>query len=155
MARPIPEGFRTLTPHLVVRDAAQAIEFYQKAFGAVVGRVARDAPNGGITHAELRIRDSMLMLCDEFPDWGVLSPQALGGSSCTIHMYIEDVEAAWNRAVAAGCQVVMPLADQFWGDRYGIVVDPFGHKWSLATHIADPSPKELEKAGKEAFAEIA
>jgi len=154
MAKPIPEGFRTLTPHLVVRDAEKAIEFYQQAFGAKVGRIARDAPGGGITHAELRIGDSMLMLCDEFPDWGVLGPQALGGSSCTIHMYIEDVDTAWNRAVAAGCQVMMPLADQFWGDRYGIVVDAFGHKWSLATHIADPTPRAVAEAGKAAFAEI-
>jgi uncharacterized glyoxalase superfamily protein PhnB len=152
--RAIPDGFHTLTPHMVVRDAARAIEFYKQAFDAEVRRVAHDSPDGKITHAELRIGNSMLLLCDEFPDWSVLSPQSLGGSAVTIHMYLENVDSAFERAVSAGCTVLMPLADQFWGDRYGIVIDPFGHRWSLATHIQDRSAAELKRDGQAAFAEI-
>jgi len=147
----VPPGFHTLTPHLVVRNAEQALEFYKNAFGAEVLHVAH-MPDGKVMHASLRIGDSMLMLNDEFPDYGTLSPLSTGGSAVTIHIYTENVDAAFNRAVSAGAQVKMPLADQFWGDRYGVVVDPFGHKWSLGAHIKDMSPEEMQREQDRAMA---
>jgi uncharacterized glyoxalase superfamily protein PhnB len=140
----IPAGFHTLTPHLVVRNAAEALEFYQKALGAEVLHVA-NMPDGRIMHAALRIGDSMLMLNDEMPEHGALSPLALNGTGITIHVYTEDADTLFNRAVAAGAQVRMPLMDQFWGDRYGIVTDPYGHQWSIATHVKDVSQEEMQK----------
>jgi PhnB protein len=151
--KPIPEGFRTLTPHLVVRNAKEALEFYKNAFGAEIGHVAH-MPNGKVMHASLRIGDSQLMLNDEMPEYGVGSPLSLGGSPVTIHIYTENVDQAFNRAVSAGAQIKMPLADQFWGDRYGVVADPYGHKWSLASHVKDLSPEEMERAMKEAMAKM-
>jgi uncharacterized glyoxalase superfamily protein PhnB len=154
-AKPVPEGFRTLTPHLVVRDAPKAIEFYKKAFGAEVKGIYY-APDGKVMNASLRIGDSSLMLNDEFPGMGKSSsPQSLGGSCVTLHIYVEDVDRLFNQAVAAGAKVTMPVMDAFWGDRYGQVQDPFGHQWSLATHKEDPTPQEIEKRGKAAFAEMA
>lgn len=140
----IPTGFHTLTPHLVVRNATQALEFYKKALGAEVLHVAH-MPDGKVMHAALRIGDSMLMLNDEMPEHGALSPLAHNGTAVTIHIYTEDADAAFNRAVSAGAQVRMPLMDQFWGDRYGIVTDPYGHQWSIATHVKDVSPEEMQK----------
>ena len=147
----VPPGFHTLTPHLVVRNAEQALEFYKNAFGAEVLHVAH-MPDGKVMHASLRIGDSMLMLNDEFPDYGTLSPLSTGGSAVTIHIYTENVDAAFNRAVSAGAQLKMPLADQFWGDRYGVVADPFGHKWSLGAHIKDMSPEEMQREQDRAMA---
>ncbi len=147
----VPPGFHTLTPHLTVRNAEQALEFYKNAFGADVLHVAH-MPDGKVMHASLRIGDSMLMLNDEFPDYGTLSPLSTGGSAVTIHIYTENVDAAFNRAVSAGAQVKMPLADQFWGDRYGVVADPFGHKWSLGAHIKDMSPEEMQREQDRAIA---
>ena len=147
----VPPGFHTLTPHLVVRKAEQALEFYKNAFGAEVLHVAH-MPVGKVMHASLRIGDSMLMLNDEFPDYGTLSPLSTGGSAVTIHIYTENVDAAFNRALSAGAQVKMPLADQFWGDRYGVVADPFGHKWSLGAHIKDMSPEEMQREQDRAMA---
>lgn len=145
----VPDGMHTITPHLVCRDAAAAIAFYQKAFGAV--ELTRlPGPQGKLLHALLRIGDSPLMLVDEFPDWGALGPQSLKGSPVTIHLYVEDVDAAVERAVAAGARLTMPVADMFWGDRYGTVEDPFGHRWSIATHIRDLSPEEIQAAAKAA-----
>lgn len=145
----VPDGMHTITPHLVCRDAAAAIAFYQKAFGAV--ELARlPGPQGKLLHAMLRIGDSPLMLVDEFHDWGALGPQSLKGSPVTIHLYVEDVDAAVERAVAAGARLTMPVADMFWGDRYGTVEDPFGHRWSIATHIRDLSPEEIQAAAKAA-----
>jgi PhnB protein len=150
----VPPGFHTLTPHLIVRDADRAIEFYKRAFGAELqGGVAR-MPNGKVMHAMLRIGDSFLMLNDEMPDYGALSPLSGGSSSVTTHIYTENVDAAFERATAAGAQVQMPLMDQFWGDRYGMVTDPFGHKWSLATHVKDMSPEEMDRAMTEAMAKM-
>jgi PhnB protein len=143
-AKAIPDGFHTISPHLTVKNGEQAIEFYKKAFGAEAVRVTK-GPDGTLMHADLRIGDSMLMLNDEFPDWKVLGPQALGGTPVTVHLYVQDADAAWKRAVDAGCSVKMPLQDQFWGDRYGQLVDPFGHQWSIATHIEDPTPEEIQK----------
>jgi uncharacterized glyoxalase superfamily protein PhnB len=152
-AKAVPQGFHTLTPHLVVRNADQAIEFYKKAFGAeVIGDVAR-MPNGKIMHALLRIGDSNLMLNDEMPEMGALAPVS-GSSSVTIHIYTPDVDAAFNRATSAGAQVRMPLADQFWGDRYGVVTDPSGHSWSLAAHVKDLSPEEMRRSMNDAMANM-
>jgi PhnB protein len=141
----VPDGHHTVTPHLVVRDGARAIEFYKQAFGAVEhGRLA--APGGGkVMHAELSIGDSRIFLCDEFPEMGAQSPQAIGGSPVTIHLYVENADATAARAVEAGATLVMPVRDVPWGDRYGKLADPFGHSWSVATHIEDVSPEELAK----------
>ena len=149
----VPDGFHTLTPHITVRDADKALEFYKNALGGEVLNVAR-MPDGKVIHAALRIGDSMLMLNDEFPEMGGLSPLSTGGAGVTIHIYTENVDEAFNRAVAAGAKVAMPLMDQFWGDRYGIVSDPFGHKWSIATHIKDMSFEEMQRAGDEAMANM-
>jgi uncharacterized glyoxalase superfamily protein PhnB len=146
----VPEGFHTLTPHLTVRDARRAIDFYRKAFGAEVIGV-HDGPEGKIMHATLKIGDSMLMLNDEFPEWGSLGPPSAGGIGVIIHMYLENVDAAFQRVVSAGATVKMPLADAFWGDRYGAVVDPFGHTWSLASKVKDVSKDELDKAAQDMF----
>lgn len=143
--RPIPEGFRTVTPHLVCDGAAAAIDFYKRAFGAVeIGRM--DMPNGKIGHAEIRIGDSRLMLADAFPDYGSLGPLALKGTPVFIHLYVDDADAVWDQAVAAGARPTMPLGDAFWGDRYGQVEDPFGHRWSIATHRRDVSMDEMQQA---------
>jgi uncharacterized glyoxalase superfamily protein PhnB len=149
----VPHGFHTLTPHITVRDADKALEFYKKALGAEVLNVAR-MPDGKVIHAALRIGDSMLMLNDEFPEMGGLSPLSTGGAGVTIHIYTENVDEAFNRAVAAGAKVAMPLMDQFWGDRYGMVTDPFGHKWSIAAHVKDLSPEERQQAQDEAMANM-
>lgn len=148
---PVPEGMHTVTPHLVCAGAADAIAFYKKAFGAV--EVLRmPGPDGKLIHAMIRIGDSPVMLVDEHPAWGSVGPTALKGSPVTIHLAIPDVDAAFEKAVAAGAQVKMPLADMFWGDRYGVLEDPFGHKWSMATHIRDLSPEELTAAAQKACA---
>jgi uncharacterized glyoxalase superfamily protein PhnB len=149
----VPEGFHTLTPHLTVRDADKALEFYRNALGAEVLHVAR-MPNGKVMHAGLRIGDSMLMLNEEAAEYGALSPLSTGGTGVTIHIYTDNVDAAFNRAVSAGAQVQMPVMDQFWGDRYGMVADPFGHKWSIATHTKDMSPEEMQRAQDEAMAKM-
>jgi PhnB protein len=149
--KPIPEGFHTLTPHLVVKGADKAIDFYKKAFGAKeVGRMP--GPDGKtIMHADLIIGDSHLMLVDEFPDMGCLGPQSVGGSPVSIHIYVEDVDTFFKQALAAGAQEKMPLTDMFWGDRYGMVADPFGHTWSIATHKEDLTVEEITKRSKAAF----
>ena len=150
--RPIPEGYHTITPHLVNRNAAAAIDFYKRAFGAE--EINRHAgPGGKIMHAELRIGDSVLMLCDEFPEMGAKSPQALGGSPVTLSLYVENADKVFQQAVNAGATVIMPLSDQFWGDRYGKLRDPYGHEWSIVTHIEDVSPEELQKRAAKAMGE--
>jgi PhnB protein len=150
--KPIPEGFHTVTPHLVVSPAAEAIDFYKKAFGAEeLGRAL--APDGSaIFHASLKIGDSMLFLCDQFQ--GAHSPKSLGGTPVTLHVYVENVDTVFDQAVAAGASVVMPVQDMFWGDRYGMLTDPFGHSWSVATHIKEVSKEESAKAAEEAFASM-
>ena len=145
--KPIPDGYHTLTPYLRVRGGAAAIEFYKKAFGAE--EVMRmPMPDGKVGHAMLRIGDSPLFLADEYPDYGSFGPLSLKGSPVTIHLSVPNVDQVWERAVAAGATVRMALADQFWGDRYGQLDDPFGHRWSLATHIRDVSPEEMDEAMK-------
>lgn len=147
---PIPDGYHTVTPYLRIRGAAKAIEFYKKAFGAQE-ICLMPGPGGQIGHAEVRIGDSMVMLGDEFPHMQAVGPQTLGGTSVGIHLYVPDTDAAYNRAVAAGAKPAMPPADMFWGDRFAKVIDPFGHEWSIGTHIEDVSPEEMEKRGKEAM----
>lgn len=145
--KPIPEGMRSVTPHLICAGAANAIEFYKKAFGAV--EAARlPGPDGKIMHAMIRIGDSAIMLVDENPEWGALGPKALKGSSVTIHLYVEDADAFVARAVKAGAKVIMPLDDMFWGDRYGKLEDPFGHHWSVGTHLRDVGMEEMQQAMK-------
>lgn len=150
--RPIPEGFRSVTPHLVCGDAAAAIDFYKQAFGAVeVGRM--EMPGGKIGHAEIRIGDSRVMLADAFPEYGSNDPLTLKGSPVAIHLYVENADAVWDRAIAAGATPIMPLADAFWGDRYGQVQDPFGHRWSIATHQREVSMDEMQDAMKQMTAQ--
>jgi PhnB protein len=153
--KPIPEGYHTLTPYMTVRDAARAIEFYKKAFGAVERGGVMKGPDGKVMHAELRIGDSIIMLADEFPEFGGLSPQSTGGAGMGLHIYVDDVDSAFERAIGAGGTVEMPVADMFWGDRYGKLVDPFGHKWSIATHTRDVSMKEMEEAQEEFMSRMA
>jgi PhnB protein len=149
---PIPEGFHTVTPHLVVRGASEAIDYYRKAFAAVE-RLRMLGPDGkSIMHAELVIGDSIIFLCDEFPGMEAKSPAALQGSPVSIHLYVDDVDAVFNRAVSAGGKSAMPVQDMFWGDRFGEIVDPFGHHWSMASHVEDLAPEEIERRGAEAFA---
>ena len=151
--KPIPAGMHTLTPHLVVKGAGKAIGFYKQAFGAQeVARLA--TPDGkSILHADLKIGDSHVFLVDEFPEMGARGPESIGGTPVTIHVYVEDVDAAFGKAVAAGAKVKMPLADMFWGDRYGILTDPFGHDWSLASHNEDLTPEEIRKRAQTACSE--
>ncbi len=149
-AQPIPEGFRTITPHIICKNAAAAIDFYKKAFGAEeISRMP--GPDGGIMHAELRIGDSALMLAGEFPDMGCVGPQTLGGSPVTLHLYVKDCDALFDRAVKAGAKELMPIEDQFWGDRYGKLEDPYGHHWSIATHKHDYTKDELKQRAAKAF----
>jgi len=143
--KPVPEGMHTVTPHLVCAGAADAIEFYKKAFNAVeLGRVP--GRQGKLVHAAIRIGDSAVMLVDEFPEWGSFGPKSLEGSPVTIHLYVEDVDAFVAKAVSAGARVTMPVQDMFWGDRYGRIEDPFGHHWSVATHVRDLTMEEVEIA---------
>ena len=144
---PIPHGMHTITPHLVCKDAAAAIEFYKEAFGAVeVDRLP--GPGGKLMHAMLRIGDSALMLVDEFPEMHALGPKALGGSPVTIHLSVPDVDASYKRATAAGASPRMPVTDMFWGARYGMVQDPFGHLWSIATQVRNLTMAEIAEAMK-------
>jgi len=148
--KPIPDGYHSLTPFLTVRDAVRAIEFYKQAFGAVERGVAK-GPDGKVMHAELKIGDSIIMLSDEYPEFGALSPQSTGGAGMGLHIYLDGVDAAFDRAVKAGAQVEMPLTDQFWGDRYGQLRDPFGHRWSIGQTVARPTKEEVEEAAKAVF----
>ncbi len=147
--RPIPEGYHTATPYLIVRGAAAALEFYTKAFGATESMRLQE-PGGRVGHAEIMIGDSPIMLADEHPEIGARGPQALGGSPVSIVLYVEDVDAVVQRAVAAGAKVKRPVTDQFYGDRAGTVEDPFGHAWHIHTHTEDLTPEELAKRAKAA-----
>jgi uncharacterized glyoxalase superfamily protein PhnB len=144
-AKAIPEGMHSVTPHLVCAGAADAIEFYKKAFGAVE-LTRMPGAQGKLMHASIRIGDSTVMLADEMPKWGSLGPKALKGSPVTIHLYVDDADAFVARAVKAGAKVTMPVDDMFWGDRYGKLEDPFGHHWSIGTHVRDVSPEEMRQA---------
>ena len=142
---PIPAGMHSVTPHLICADAAAAIDFYKKAFGAIE-RSRLPGPDGKLLHAAIVIGDSTVMLAEEMPHWGSLGPKARQGTSVYIHLYVEDVDAFAARAVAAGATITMPITDMFWGDRYGQLEDPFGHRWSVATHTRDVTPEEMRNA---------
>jgi len=152
--KPIPEGLHTLTPHIVVKDAAKMIEFYTRAFGAKeLSRSA--APSGGIMHAEIKIGDSVVFLADEFPDMGSRSPLSVGGTSTVLSLYVEDADRTFNQAVAAGATVKLPIMDMFWGDRYGQVMDASGHLWAIATRKEDLTPQEMQKRAQQFFSQMA
>jgi PhnB protein len=142
--KPVPDGYHTVTPYLVVSGAAKAIEFYKKAFGAEE-LFSMPGPDGRLMHAEIRIGDSVVMLSDESPQMNARSPKALGGTPVNIFLYVEDVDAWFARATSAGCTTEMPPTDMFWGDRFGKLADPFGHSWSMATHKEDVAPEEMGK----------
>lgn len=141
--KPIPDGYHTLTAYLTVRRASNAIEFYKKAFGATE-LFRLNMPDGKIAHGEFKIGDSMFMISDENPEWDIASPEKLGGSPVALHLYVADADATFSDAIKAGAKETMPLANQFWGDRMGKVVDPFGHQWLIATHIEDVDPSEFQ-----------
>jgi PhnB protein len=142
--QPIPAGYHTVTPYLIIKGAAAALDFYQRALGTQE-RVRMPGPDGKIMHAEIQIGDSMVMLADEFPQMGALSPQTIGGTAVGLCLYIEDVDVRFQKAVAAGAKIERPLQNQFYGDRSGTIIDPFGHKWTLATHIEDVTPDEMQR----------
>ena len=154
MTKPIPDGFHTTTPSLVVSNSKEAIEFYKKAFNA--NEIYQmPAPDGKIIHAMIQIGDSFVMMSDEFPAMGCKSPTSIGGTAVTLHLYVEDADKIFNQAVEAGAKVTMPIMDAFWGDRFGTITDPYGHSWAIATHQKDVSPEEMKKAGEEYFANMA
>jgi PhnB protein len=144
-AKPVPPGMHTVTPHLICAGAADAIEFYKHAFGAVE-RFRLPGGDGKLMHASIQIGDSMVMLVDENPKWGAFGPKALKGASVTMHLNVDDADAWAARAVKAGAKLTMPVQDMFWGDRYGVVEDPFGHKWAMSHHIKDMTPAEIKAA---------
>lgn len=152
--KPIPDGYHTVTPYIIVKGARQALDFYQKALGASV-RMCMDGPGGAVAHAELEIGGSPIMLGEENPHWGAVSPTTLGGTPTGICLYVTDCDALFTQAVAAGASVVKPLADQFYGDRSGTVLDPFGHKWTIATHIEDVPPDEMKRRMDEVMKQMA
>jgi PhnB protein len=153
-SQPVPQGFHTVTPSLIVRNGAEAIEFYKKALGAKeIMRMA--GPDGKIGHAELKIGDSIIFLTDENPGMGCKSPQTLGGTANSLYLYVEDVDTAFQRAVDAGGKVTMPVGDMFWGDRFGTFVDPYGHNWGLSTHTQDLTEQEIEEGAKAFYAQMA
>lgn len=149
--KPVPDGYHTITPHLVIDGASKAIEFYKEAFGAEE-LFRMPGPGGKVMHAEIKIGDCHVMLADEFPEMGVRGPERGKSSPVVLHVYSNDVDAAMEKARKAGATITMPAADQFWGDRYGKLTDPFGHCWSIATHKEDLSPEEIaERAAKAGF----
>ncbi len=142
--KPVPEGYHTVTPYLIVSGGAKAIEFYKRALGATE-RLRLEGPDGKIGHAEIEIGDSVIMLADEFPEMGAKSPPSIGGTPVGICLYVENADARFEQAVKAGAKIERPLQNQFYGDRSGTVVDPFGHKWTIATHIEDVPPEEINR----------
>ncbi len=154
--KPVPEGYHTVTAQLTIRDGAKAIDFYKQAFGAQE-LFRMNAPDGRVAHAELKFGDSIVFLNDEFPEMpgGCRSPQTLGGSTGGINLYVEDVDTLFDRIIQAGASQLMPVADMFWGDRMGSVIDPFGHRWSILTHKEDLKPGEIEDRAKAFYAQMA
>jgi len=154
MSKNIPDGYHTVTPALTVRNGAEAIEFYKRAFGAQE-LMRMHGPDGKIMHAEIQVGDSRIMLGDETPDMDCLSPVTRGGATSSLYLYVPDVDAAFQRAVSAGAKVLMPVTDMFWGDRFGQLEDPSGHRWGLATHVEDPAPEEIARRHREFVASMA
>lgn len=152
--KPVPQGYHTATPYLTIKNAGEAIDFYKRAFGAEE-IVRMPSPDGkGVMHAEIKIGNSMLMIADEWPQADCKSPKTLGGTSVNIFLYVQDVDATFQKAVSAGAKATMPPTDMFWGDRYSKVVDPYGHSWGIATHKLDMTPEEIDKGQKEFFAKM-
>lgn len=150
MVDAIPKGFSSVTPHLIIKDCGAAIDFYKKALGA--DEIYRSLmPDGRVMHAMIKIGNSFVMMADEFPDMGSVGPNTLGGTSATLHIYTEDADKLFKQATDAGAITLMPLSDMFWGDRYGMIQDPYGHRWAIATHKIDVLPQDMEKAAKEFF----
>ena|ERR1044071_1737997 len=147
--KPIPDGFHTITPSLIVKDAEKAIEFYRQALGAEVRDVHKTPDGSKVVHAELKIGNSIIFVNDEFPDMGACAPADATANSVTFNLYVEDADASFAQAVEAGATSVMPVAEMFWGDRWGIATDPYGYKWSFCTHVRDVTPEEVERASKE------
>jgi PhnB protein len=154
MPKQVPEGYHTVTPALTVKNGAEAIEFYTRAFGARE-LMRMPGPDGRIVHAEIQVGDSRIMLGDEAPEMNCLAPTTVGATTSSLYLYVADVDGAFARAVAAGAKAMMPVTDMFWGDRFGQVQDPFGHRWGLATHVEDPSPAEIERRHQEFVASMA
>jgi PhnB protein len=152
--KPIPDGYHAATPYLTVRDAAKAIDFYKRAFDATE-MYRMEGPEGKVAHAELKIGDSVIMLGDEMPGSETRSPQSLGGTTAGVFLYVKDVDAAFHKATTAGAKATAQPADMFWGDRYGKLMDPFGHAWSLATHKEDVAPAEMKKRTEVHMAKMA
>lgn len=153
MTKPIPDGFHTVTPSMVVSNAAEAISFYKKAFNAKE-IYTFPTPDGKILHAMIQIGDSFVMMSDEFPNMGMKSPTTIGGTAVTLHLYVEDSDKVFKQAVDAGAIITMPIMDAFWGDRFGTVMDPYGHSWAISTHKVDMTPEGLRKAGEEYFEKL-
>lgn len=151
--KPIPDGYHSLTPYLYVRNGMKALAFYRQAFGAVE-LFHIDGPPGKIGHAEMKLGDSIFMLADEMPDWGNRSPQTLGGNGSSLMIYVEDVDRVFKQAVDAGATVVRPLQNKFYGDRAGTIEDPFGHQWTIATHVEDVPPDEIDRRAQEEMAKM-
>lgn len=151
MTKPIPDGYPRVTPYLIVDGAAEAIDFYTSVLGAEQRGSRMEMPNGKIGHAELSLGDSLLMLADEAPDHGAVGPRSVGGTPVTIHVYVEDVDDVFARALAAGAKELRPVSDEFYGDRLGQFEDPWGHKWSVATHVEDVSAEEMAERAKAAM----
>jgi PhnB protein len=150
MVKPVPDDYPRVTPSLAIDGAARAIDFYRQVFGATE-RMRMDDPSGKVGHAELQIGDSVVMLSDEYPEMGVVGPKSVGGSPVTLMVYVEDVDATFGRAVGAGAKSIRPVENQFYGDRIGQFEDPFGHRWSVATHVEDISPQEMARRAAEAM----
>jgi len=153
-AKAIPDGYHTVAPYLMVRGADRATEFYKRAFGAEELMRMSGPDDKSIMHAEIKIADSRIFLSEEFPEMGCRSPQLLGGTAGSLHLYVEDVDTAFKRAVAAGAQVKMAVADMFWGDRFGKLIDPFGHEWGITTHKEDRTPEEICERANAFFAQM-
>ena len=152
-SKSIPDGFHTITPYLVIKGASDAIEFYKKAFGAQELTRSLDERSGRVMNAKLRIGDSIFMLNDEYPEFGCFAPAQDNKPAVSIHLYVEDVDTFFNRAVKAGAEITMPVSDVFWGDRYGQLKDPFGHSWSVATHTQDLTEEQIAEGARNAFAD--
>ena len=151
-AKPIPDGFNSVSAYLVVKDARKAIDFYRKALGAEPGTMMKTPDGQAIMHAEMHIGNSTVMLSQENPEWDMKSAETMGGSPVSLHVYVDDADKLFQRAIDAGCEVAAPIMDAFWGDRYGKVTDPYGHEWGFGTHLKDMTPEEMGEASKAAFA---
>jgi len=151
VAKPIPDGYPRVTPYLIIDGASAAIEFYRSVLGATE-RMRMPTPDGKVGHAELELGDSLVMLADEFPQMGARSPKSVGGTSVSLHVYVEDADSVYDRAIQAGAKALSPMEDKFYGDRSGQFEDPFGHQWSVATHVEDVTPEEMAKRASAAMA---